>query len=83
MRVRDLMWILWPSFLVAILGSGVVFSLVDPQDLLVFGRWRATRLPAYTVGFLLIWGLGALSSALTLRLAPRSVELDEFDEPVD
>ncbi|CAM5189754.1 Transmembrane protein OS=Castellaniella defragrans OX=75697 GN=HNR28_000833 PE=4 SV=1 [Castellaniella defragrans] len=83
MKMRDLMWILWPSFLAAILGSGLVFALVDPLDVIILGRWQAGRLPVYTLGFLLLWGLGAVSSALTLRLAPRGVVLDEFDEPVE
>jgi hypothetical protein len=37
----------------------------------------------YTVGFFIFWIMAALSSALTLRIAPRGVELDEFGDPVE
>lgn len=29
---RCVMQILWPSFLIAIVANGILFSLVDPQD---------------------------------------------------
>ena len=33
MGLKSLMWILWPSFLAAAVGSAVVFALIDPLDL--------------------------------------------------
>ncbi|WP_424262409.1 hypothetical protein [Castellaniella sp.] len=77
------MWILWPSFLMGGVASGVVFALVDPLDLVFLGQFSASRLTVYTLGFFLFWTVAALSSALTLRIAPRGVILDEFDDPVD
>lgn len=35
--MRTIMWILWPSFLAAGFASGVVFALVDPRDIPLFG----------------------------------------------
>lgn len=68
--MRCLMWVLWPSFLVAIPASGVYFSLFDPVDLDLLGlHVAADRGSAYTVGFLAFWLLGAASSALTLFVA--------------
>ena len=83
MRARNLMWVLWPSFLMAGAASAVVFALVDPLDVLFLGHLQAGRLTVYTVGFFLFWLMAALSSALTLRIAPRGVELDEFGDPVE
>ncbi|WP_416246392.1 hypothetical protein [Castellaniella sp.] len=77
------MWILWPSFLMAGAASAVVFALVDPLDVVFLGHLQAGRLTVYTVGFFIFWIMGALSSALTLRIAPRGVELDEFGDPVE
>ncbi|GAA0220887.1 membrane protein [Castellaniella daejeonensis] len=83
MRTRNLMWILWPSFLMAGAASAVVFALVDPLDVVFLGYLQAGRLTVYTVGFFIFWIMAALSSALTLRIAPRGVELDEFGDPVE
>jgi len=73
---RRWMWILWPGFLVAIPAVGVVFTLVDPDDIHLLGSpHEASRLGAYTVGFLFLWGVGVAASALTefLRRPPRGV----------
>jgi len=83
LRTRNLMWILWPSFLMAGAASAVVFALVDPLDVVFLGYLQAGRLTVYTVGFFIFWIMAALSSALTLRIAPRGVELDEFGDPVE
>ena len=83
MHARNLMWILWPSFLMAGAASAVVFALVDPLDVMFLGHLQASRPTVYTLGFFVFWIMAALSSALTLRMAPRGVELDEFGDPVD
>lgn len=83
MHARNLMWILWPSFLMAGAASAVVFALVDPLDVVFLGHLQAGRLTVYTVGFFIFWIMAALSSALTLRIAPRGFELDEFGDPVE
>ncbi|MGB3836479.1 MAG: hypothetical protein WBF60_03930 [Castellaniella sp.] len=83
MKTHYLMWILWPSFLMAGVTSAVVFALVDPMDMIFLEQFRAGRPTVYTFGFFLFWVMAALSSALTLRIAPRGVLLDEFDEPLD
>lgn len=82
MKLRVLMWILWPSFLVAAATSAVIFALVDPQDVIFLDHLRAEREFVYTAGFFLFWAMGALSSALTLLMAPRIVIFDDFGDPV-
>ncbi len=66
---RMLMLVLWPSFLVAVVGTGLVFAMVDPHELVLVGLHLAhSREGAYTVGFLLLWALLAGCSALTLQI---------------
>ena len=70
MNRHVLMWILWPSFLCAGVGSAIVFALVDPHDILVFNTLHFSREVVYTVGFFIFWLATGLSSALTLFMAP-------------
>lgn len=83
MRRRSLMWILWPSFLIAGATSATVFALIDPLDIAFFGHLTASRQEVYAGGFFLFWLMAALSSALTLHLAPRGQVLDEFGDPLE
>jgi hypothetical protein len=68
-RATRLLAVLWPSFLVAILMEGLVFTLFDPASL----RWTDSMgeplspLAVYSVGFLAIWAL--MSLAVTLGRA--------------
>ena len=67
---QRIMWVLWPSFLVAAAATGVFFSLFDPQEFWLLGEHlEISRLGAYTLGFFGFWCVGIGSSALTLFLA--------------
>ena len=62
--------ILWPSFLVAIVASGLFFSAFDPDDLYPFGEPAGvSRLGIYSIGFLLFWLVSAVSGIGTLYFA--------------
>lgn len=62
--------LLWPSFVIAIVASGVFFSAFDPRDLVPFNLdIDLSPLAAYTIGFFLFWLIGLLSSLGTLYLA--------------
>ena len=62
--------ILWPSFLVAIVASGLFFSAFDPDDLYPFGEQaEISRLGIYSIGFLLFWLVSAISGIGTLYFA--------------
>lgn len=64
-----LMVVLWPAFLMACVGTGVFFSLIDPMELIVLDeRLQVHMLGAYTIGFLVFWVLGMFSSWLTALL---------------
>ncbi|MCA3160692.1 MAG: hypothetical protein ING36_08130 [Burkholderiales bacterium] len=64
-----IMQVLWPSFLMATVASGLFFSLFNPEDVYVFG-FELTHSPmgVYTIGFLLFWALCAASSWITYLL---------------
>lgn len=64
-----LMQVLWPSFLMATVASGLFFSIFDPIDVHVFGwEWIHSPLGVYTLGFFLFWALCAASSWMTYLL---------------
>lgn len=68
-----LMVILWPSFLTACVASGLLFSLIDPEQLILLDdRIQLSNLGVYTAGFFVFWLLGATSSGLTVLLSTNS-----------
>ena len=71
MKSRLLIWILWPSFLVARMAEGLLFTVINPQDLLFFGHHPDIADEGiYTIGFFAIWIFCAISSALTAYILP-------------
>ncbi len=78
MGLRSLMWILWPSFLAAAAGSALIFALIDPLDIVVFGQAPSGRMGFYTVSFFVLWLMAGLSSALTAYLMPKVEEDEDF-----
>ena len=79
---QRLMWILWPGFVAAIPAVGVIFSVVDPAELRLFGAsFEGNRLAAYTLGFFFFWALGSACSALTVLLQRSPFELNRCPLP--
>lgn len=75
---QKLMWIAWPSFLMAGVLELLVFALVDPQSLHWFGHPLAlSRQAVYTLGFFVFWGAVAMAGALTLLLAMTPQEVNQ------
>ena len=67
--MQRLIWILWPSFVMAGIAEGVFFTLVDPQELYLFGEpVHMTPLATYSIGFFASWALCAASSAFSCFL---------------
>ena len=65
--------VLWPSFLVACVASGLFFAAVDPELLRDAGPHLfagMNRESGYALGFFFFWAMGALASALSLYLRP-------------
>lgn len=70
---RLLMTILWPSFLMAGITVGVIFSLVDPETLVVLGNsLEVSSVVIYSVAFFIFWMLGTIASGLTALLMCKS-----------
>lgn len=66
---RLLMTILWPSFLMAGISVGIIFSLVDPESLVVLGNnLELSSVVIYSIAFFIFWFLGAIASGLTALL---------------
>lgn len=63
------MWILWPAFIAAGIGVGILFTLIDPEAIVMHGTpLNLSRIAVYTLGFLFLWALCAASSALSCFL---------------
>jgi hypothetical protein len=79
MKIRLLMWILWPSFLVAGMAEGFIFTVFSPEDLTFFGQpIEASFQATYTISFFILWMFCAFSSALSISLLPGTLsELEE------
>ncbi len=74
---QRILWVLWPSFLVAAVAELLVFAVIDPTDLHVFGvPVEAGRMPVYTIGFFFFWAIGAGAAALTVFLRRSPVEVN-------
>lgn len=70
---RLLMTILWPSFLMASITVGIIFSLVDPETLVVLGNsLEVSNVVIYSIAFFIFWLLGAIASSLTALLICKS-----------
>jgi hypothetical protein len=75
-RVARVGAVLWPSFLMAAVLDGLVFSVVDPATLHGFAQqpldWSDRSV--YTVGFFVFWAATAAACAISqwlLREPPR------------
>jgi hypothetical protein len=74
---QRILWVLWPSFLVAAVAELLVFAVLDPADLHVFGvPVDAGRMPVYTIGFFFFWLICAASAALTVFLQRSPLEVN-------
>jgi hypothetical protein len=59
-------YILWPSFLVAGIAEIAFFTIINPQELYLFGRpVDFSSLATYSFGFLAFWAICAASSYAT------------------
>lgn len=79
---QRILWVLWPSFLIAAAAELLVFAIIDPSDLHVFGAPVSVgRMPIYTLGFFFFWAIGAAAAALTVFLQRSPMEVNRC--PVD
>ena len=78
MKSLQLIWILWPSFLVAAIANAVFFTVFDPQELVVLGEpVILTRTAVYSIGFFAFWAVTATASALTCFLQRSAAQINQ------
>ena len=66
-RIQQAITVLWPSFLTAIVATGVFFSAFNPRDLIPFNLdIDISPMAAYSIGFFVFWIIAAISSYGTL-----------------
>ena len=70
--------VLWPAFLGAALADAVLFTLIDPETIMLFGVHSGVSRPsAYTVGFFVFWVIMIAASVTTLWLHGANIEADK------
>lgn len=80
--MRKIIWILWPSFIVAGIAETVFFTFFDPMDLHLMGDPHALgRTAVYSAGFFAFWAFAAASSAFTCFLQRTSDEINRCPLP--
>jgi hypothetical protein len=76
--MQRLILILWPSFLVAGLAEILFFTVIDPQELYLFGRSVSfSPIATYTIGFFAFWAICAASSMTTCFFQRGSAEINQ------
>lgn len=65
-KVQKQISVFWPSFVIAGLGTIIIFTTLDPREILS-PAWLSnlSRLEIYTIGFLFLWVLGIMACFLT------------------
>ena len=72
-----LMYIVWPAFMMAAALEMMVFAVLDPDALSLFGtRLNWSREAVYTVTFFIFWAMMMFSSGLTTLLSMKSREVN-------
>lgn len=73
-----ILWVLWPSFVVAGIAEGIFFTVIDPQELYLFGQpVYFSKIATLSVGFFGFWAVCAASSLLTCFLQRSSAEVNK------
>jgi hypothetical protein len=77
MKLNAATWgaVLWPAFLGAALADGILFTLIDPETIELFGSQAGvSRQAAYTIGFFAFWFIIMAASLITLWLHGDNLE---------
>ncbi|MBP9229217.1 MAG: hypothetical protein KBF41_14140 [Azonexus sp.] len=76
--MQKIFWVLWPSFLVAGIAEGLFFTVIDPQELYLFGEpVHLSKIATYSVGFFGFWAVCAASSLMTCFLQRSAAEVNK------
>ncbi len=78
MLAKQIMSVLWPSFLTAGVLEMLVFGLVDPLEAGSLGKYpEMSRQTVYALGFGVFWLITTVSSALSVWLVSGTAEGDD------
>lgn len=84
MDVRRMIFVFWPSFIVAGVAEAIFFTIFDPTELSVFGmQVHASRTAVYSIGFFAFWVFAAASSSLTCFFQRTSAEINRCPLPAE
>lgn len=73
--MKHIIWVLWPAFIAAGIAETLFFTVIDPQQLFLFGQpVTLSAIATYSLGFLLFWLICAGSSLMTWFMLPPSVK---------
>ena len=76
--MQRILWVLWPSFVVAGIAEGIFFTVVDPQELYLFGEpVQFSKIATYSIGFFGFWAVCAASSLMTCFLQIGAAEINK------
>lgn len=79
---QRLILIFWPSFLIAGLVEILFFTIIDPQELYLFGEQVIlSRLATYSIGFFCFWAVCAASSLVTCFFQRTAAEINRCPLP--
>ena len=72
-KKRLVIGILWPSFWMACITSGVVFSAIDPTELAKQNGFESlSDLAVYSIGFFFFWGICAWTGFFSIIFSQRT-----------
>ena len=73
--MKHIIWIFWPAFVAAGIAEIVFFTVIDPQQLFLFGQ--PVVLPAiatYSIGFLIFWLMCSGASLMSWFMLPSDIK---------
>ena len=77
--MQKLIQVLWPSFIVAGIAEIVFFTVINPQELYLFGQAvDFSEIATYSIGFFAFWLICAASSLITLFFQQGSAEVNRL-----
>ena len=75
--MKHIIWVLWPAFIAAGIAEIVFFTVIDPQELYLFGQVvHYGALATYSIAFLGFWLVCAASSLSTLFLQRSAADIN-------
>lgn len=82
--VREILPVLWSSFLVAGVAEGLFFTVIDPQELYLFGEpVNFSRIASYSIGFFCFWAICAASGLAAWYLLRDADEVNRATDSAD